>query len=146
MKISDTHYKKKILHHVRLKTGDYYFFKNFIVSEVHEGVQFDWAAGEELLYHVYEFYGGSVRVGYISNRINSYNVVPRDWLKFYKEHGEGVLCTAIISYNGISVKNFLLEKIFMAGKVKHFDNLTSAIEWVKEKKKKSTKKISYSNR
>ncbi len=112
-----------------LESGMYYFFKDFIISEVNEGVLFNWEMGADLIELAYNHYGPDAEVSYISNRVNQYSTVPQDWLKFFNKNHQ-IKRFAIVTYTEIGIVNVMLEKIFFKSKLKRFDNLYEAVHWV----------------
>ena len=103
-----------------------------MVSEIFEGVAFDWDSANGIIEKIYEFYGSrDIKIGYISNRVNSYSLYPQDWIKFFKNRHQ-LSCMAILSTNKTRLANGMLEKLFVKTKLKNFKDLDEAIQWVKE--------------
>ena len=75
-----THYK------VEMPFGNFYLFEKFFISEIHEGVHFDWEMIQTAMVEVVEFYGKNARVGYISNRVYSYSMITHSWMKVHKNY------------------------------------------------------------
>ncbi|GHC51609.1 hypothetical protein [Ulvibacter litoralis] len=128
MRIEDSIYKDKYVKKITIEIGELYFFERFIVSEINEGAHFTWTIAEKIINHAYDHYGKDIKVVYIANRINTYNINPQDWLNFYKErhHLEGL---AIVAYTKLGLMNVVLEKIFTQTRLKKFNNLDDAIKW-----------------
>lgn len=123
-------YETKVVH----ETGNFYIFKKFIIGEVNEGAHFNWGVAKEIIEAVYEYFGSrDIKVAYISNRVHSYSLDPQDWLQFYKERNH-LEAFAIVAYNKIGLMNVILEKIFTQTRIKKFNNLHDAIEWVENLK------------
>jgi len=118
-------YEKKIVHHL----GNFYFFKDYVISEINEGIHFNYENGKEIIDMAYEHYGEGIKVAYISNRVNSYSLDPRDWITFYKERHK-LEAFAIVAYNKIGIMNAVLEKLFSQTRIGRFDNLDEAVNWV----------------
>lgn len=130
MKVIDT-YLAELIEDVHItKYGKYYFFKNLIISEIDEGVIYNWEAAQEIIDVIYEYYGENPSVSYISNRINKYSFVPTDWIKFYKSRHNFLNNYAVVTYSNKGLSNALLEKLFLKTKVQHFTKLHAAIDWV----------------
>jgi len=129
MRVEESKYKDHYDKKITLNSGDFYFFKKFIIAEIANGVHFDWETAKETIDLAYEYYGQDIKVAYISNRVNDYSVNAQDWLKFYKErhHLEAI---AIVAYNKIGIMNVVLEKIFTQTRLKKFNNLDEAVNWV----------------
>ena len=107
-----------------LDTGTYYFFEDFIISEINEGLLFDWNMAQKLINLAENHYGKNNKVAYISNRVHSYSLVPQDWLKFFKARNS-ISAFAVVSYND-------KEK----SKIKKFFNLNDAVAWASEQQRK----------
>jgi len=117
--------------------GNFFFFNNFIVSEIHEGVDFTWKTAQETLKAMKKHYGDRP-VTYISNRIHEYSVRPQDWSKFVEANYK-FSAYLIVSYNKRNWLNALLEKSFINTKVERFRGLKDAINWAKSNNDKNLK-------
>ena len=139
MRVEDSIYKDLYDKKVSLTSGNFYFFKKFIIAEINDGVHFTWEIAKDTIDRAYEHYGQDVKVAYISNRVNSYSVNAQDWLKFYQErhHLEGI---AIVAYNKMGLMNVVLEKIFNETRLRKFSKLDDAVNWVLSLKDSSTLK------
>lgn len=111
--------------------GNFYFFKNFIVTEIHDGVNFTWENGQNVLAAAKKHYGPTINVTIISNRINEYSINPQDWIKFFKADFK-IKSYLVVANNKRHWLNALLEKTFLNNNiVKRFTNLHDAIDWAK---------------
>ena len=129
MKLEDSPLIKDCFIKVSEPFGDFYIFEKFVVSEIAEGVHFDWDKAKVLVKHTYEFFGArSNRINYISNRINSYSVNAQDWLKFY-ESSNSVSRVAIVAYEEKALLSVKLEKIFTKSSYQTFNTLETAVQW-----------------
>tara|TARA_B100000795_G_C22682764_1_gene392395 strand:- start:289 stop:687 length:399 start_codon:yes stop_codon:yes gene_type:complete len=127
MKIEDSTHINLEHEEVILPFGKFYFFKHFVISEINEGVHFDWNKVKITAEIMTNHYGAINNLTYISNRINSYSIEPQSWLKF--DRYQLVKSTGIVAYDkkgGISV---VLERLFSKGSIKIFRSLKKAIEW-----------------
>lgn len=113
-----------------LPYGSFFFFEGFIISEINEGVLFDWPKAKEVIDLAYAHYGPNPELVYISNRIHSYSVVPQDWLKFFSNK-HPLIAMAVVARNKTSTINLMMEKLFFFSKIKKFNDLNSAIAWAK---------------
>lgn len=111
--------------------GVYFFYKDFVIGEIHQGVIYNWNSAQSVINAVYEHYGDNPRICYITNRINKYSINPTHWLKFFATKNK-LNGYAIVNYTEKSWVNSLIEKLFLKTKVKQFSNLADAIEWTKE--------------
>ena len=120
-----------------LKSGDLYFFDDFLISEVHEGVMVMYKDSLEVLNLVHKHFGFTKPYGLISHRLNSYSVNLSDLLPIAGEFGL-LVANAVVAYTDFALKNFELEKRVLKLKGKSFNNMESAIEWTKAEVKKAT--------
>ncbi|MFL1896058.1 hypothetical protein ACJRPK_10170 [Aquimarina sp. 2-A2] len=120
---------KTLIHTCNLEVGTFYFYKNFVVSEINEGVVFNFAKAEKLFELCNCYYGKKTPFVYLAHRINSYSFVPTDHFKstalFPNLKGYGV-----IVYNLTQERIAALEKSFMNKPMRVFDNFQQAILWV----------------
>ncbi len=115
---------------VTFSFGDFFFFKNFIVAEIYEGVHFSWDKVLKLVKEIYKHYGDDFKIAYISNRVNSYSIEPVTWMRLRKEGHIFVTAIAIVSYTELAVKMATLEKVFASASLKRCNSLAEAINWV----------------
>lgn len=134
MKFEDSKYFKILKHHkIEKPFGYFYFFENFIISEIHEGVHFDLKKIEIVSEEVLRFYKdpnkkGPTNLVYISNRINSYSLDPNSWPKVETKFGINHT-RIIVTYNNWAFTNALIEKMFSKGLIKCYQTLDDAITW-----------------
>ena len=128
MKIEDSIYVNIEHEEVILPFGNFYFFKTFVVSELNEGVHFDWNKVKILAEIMVIHYGEKNSLKYISNRVNSYSMEPQSWLKFDKKY-HLVKSTGIIAYDNKGGISVVLERLFSKGSINKFRSLKKAIEW-----------------
>ncbi len=121
-------YKLAIEKH-QLYFGSFYFYTNYIIAEINEGVFYDWKKANRMLKLALKFYGNDVKPHYISNRKNKYFVNPSDWLNFYKSEHR-ISSYIIVHRTTSSMFNLKFEKMFIKDKVLHFYHLQDAINWV----------------
>ena len=74
-----TCYKKLNPHKLQMPFGNFYLCDNFLVSELNEGIHFDWEMVNTVMIKVIDHYGKDVQLGYISNWVNSYSMDPQTW-------------------------------------------------------------------
>lgn len=131
MKVENSNIKDKIEDIHVSEHGVYYFFKDFIVAEIHQGVIYTWESAQDVIVAAKKHYGEKPNVCYITNRVNKYSVNPTDWLKFFATKNE-LNGYAIVSYTKNGWVNALIEKMFLKTRVERFDNLMDAIDWAKK--------------
>lgn len=119
-----------------LESGTFHFFKDFIISEISEGVNFNWQLAQEVIKLAENHYGENTKVAYISNRHYSYSLVPQDWLKFFNARNS-ISAFAVVSYNKKERSDILIERLFFKSKIRKFFDLNQAIEWARAEQSKS---------
>jgi len=123
-----------------LNFGDFYVFDKYIIGQVNEGEHVGWDAVKVLIDSVYEHFGSTdIDIAYISNRIHSYSLQPKDWLNFYRERHK-IESFNIVTYNKLGAMNIALERIFSKAPIKKFSNLETAVDWVLSGKSDPVKK------
>lgn len=110
--------------------GIYYLCDRFIITEMNSDITFDITALKELFNLISEYYGVSPQIALISNRINNYAVIPTDWDKVFAVDSNTIHKLAIVAYNDTMAKSAALEKGILSTRVKQFNNLPDAIDWV----------------
>lgn len=135
MLVSESNLKHELQDIYILDTGIFYFFENFIISEIKEGILFDWEMAQEVIQLAESYYGVDCKVAYISNRVHSYSLVPQDWLKFFKARNS-ISAFAVVSYSKHERSNILLERLFFKSKIRKFFDLEEAVKWALEEQQK----------
>lgn len=118
---------------IEFSFGTFFFLDKFVVSELNEGIHFDWSKIEEVISAIAEHYGDDFKIGYISNRIKSYSIVPQHWINFHKEYNF-IVASAIVSYNDFNYMNATIEKHFSKNSIKRCNDLDEAINWIENLK------------
>ena len=108
--------------------GVFYFFDGLVISEINEGVVFNWSMAKKIINIAYDIIGKDKPIAYISNRINNYSVVPTDWLKFYKNRHQ-LEFYSVVAYNKGGLSSIVLEKMFFRKNIRQFSDLETAIKW-----------------
>lgn len=116
-------------HKLTLDFGVFYFCDRFIIVEINEGIDYTWDKIEIVAMMVVEHYGNNPKLGYISNRVNSYSVDPGLWDKFHNTYNM-IVASAIVSYNKFGSLNAEIEKRLTYKSTKRCTNLNDAIEWI----------------
>lgn len=112
-----------------LQCGKFYFYKDFIVSEINEGEYITWESAKELIDLALGHYGRKLQLSLISNRYNAYEIKYEDWETFYKE-GFQLKALAIVTYDKSGLMNFMIEKKKFRHKIRNFYSLENAIKWI----------------
>ncbi|WP_034058340.1 hypothetical protein [Lacinutrix jangbogonensis] len=130
MKFEDSQISKELTFTVKeLPFGKLYFFPKFIISEMDYGIHLDWAKIEKVIKAIFSHYGMNCKIGYISNKVNSYSFEPTLWTKFYKNY-DFIIASVSVCYSHINYINATLEKQFSKKSVKRTDNIKDSIKWI----------------
>jgi len=125
--------EKKLKKKITLdKIGSFYFYDNFIVSEINEGVIIDLDIILQFTFkHTKKYFPPNVPFVFISNRINSYSLNPTIHYETAKvlKNTKGY---AVVAYDDINKKVAKLEMAFLKIPTKIFNSLDDAIKWVDE--------------
>ena len=114
---------------LKMPFGTFYLCEKFIISELNEGIHFDWDKIEAIMVELISFYGKDAKLGYIPNRINSYSINPHYWNKVDKKYNM-IVASAIVVYSTMTMMNATLEKRFFNKSMKRCNSLGEAIEWM----------------
>ncbi|MCX7548326.1 hypothetical protein OS188_10225 [Xanthomarina sp. F1114] len=130
MKFENSKYSKLLRNSkIEFSFGTFFFLDKFIISELNEGIHFNWDKIEIVISAIAEHYGDNFKVGFISNKVNSYSIEPHLWVRFYKEY-DFVLASAMVTYNPFGYKNATLEKHFSEKSLKRCKSLEEAVDWI----------------
>ena len=111
-----------------MEFGFFYYFDGLVISEIKEWVVFDWNMASRAVAAAKEIFGEETPIAYISNRINSYTVVPTEWLKFYKNRHQLSYYSVVGSTQG-SFASIVLEKMFFKESLRQFNDFEAAVAW-----------------
>ena len=131
MKVEESIFANQILQKHSFTFGDFFFFENFIVSEVKEGALFNWSTGKKVLEVAAKFYPSLEKLHYISNRIYDYGIDPQGWAKF-SQNKYKLKSFIVVTYTETGLNNMLFEKIFYPSHIKRFESLGDAIKAIKQ--------------
>ncbi|GAA0744296.1 hypothetical protein [Gaetbulibacter jejuensis] len=118
---------------VEFSFGNFYLFDKFIISEINEGIHFDWDKIQQVIAALIDYYGSNLKIGYISNRVNPYSIEPQLWIRFQRDYGF-IVASAMISYTELNYINASIEKRFSEMSIKRCGSLDEAINWIKNLK------------
>ena len=116
-----------------LPIGNFYFCEKFYLAEINEGIHLDYNELAGLMGDLMKYYGKNKKLGFISNRINSYSLDPRLYNEIDKEFDIITTC-ALVVYSDISFMNANIEKRFSNKKIKRCVMLNEAVEWILNRK------------
>ncbi len=108
--------------------GIFYYFDVLVISEIKEGVIFDWNMAEKAVIAAQEIFGENAPIAYISNRINSYTISPTDWIKFYNNRNR-LSFYSVVGHTKGSFASILLERMFFQNSLHQFTDLQQAIDF-----------------
>ena len=127
-KVQDIPFFKNIKEIREYEFGKFYFFNGLVVSEINEGVTFGWEMAKRVIQAAEEIFGENMPIVYISNRVNSYFVVPTDWAKFYAHRNQLSFYSVVGETKG-SLASLVIERMFFKNSIKQFTDLEEAIAW-----------------
>lgn len=131
--VRETHIYGDVLKEINYPFADIFIFKGYVISEIKEGISFNWDQhAKYIIEDVSSFLDtdGSDLI-YISNRIHSYSVMAQDWVRFFKK-SYSLKGYYIVSDRRSSVLGFMIENLFFKNKIKKFNSLYGAINWVEK--------------
>ena len=129
--VKETYLYESVLKELNYPYADIFIFDGFIVSEIKQGVNFNWDEhAKHIIEDVIAFLDtdGSNLI-YISNRIHSYSVIAQDWYKFFKG-SYSLKGYYVVSDRKASMLGFMVENLFFKDKMKRFNSLFDALNWV----------------
>ena len=109
MTIKGTAIAAKANYAYNLNFCDLYFYNDFIISEINEGVMVGKDHLIEIINLVAKHYGFKKPYGLISNRTYSYASNLTEVIPLAEEFG-CLIANAVVVYNKLSMNNFDLEK------------------------------------
>lgn len=111
--------------------GKVSFYSNFLITELNEGICFNIENAKEIAELVMLHFKDRP-FGYISNRVNSYSLIPVNYLKI-KEVFPTIEAFAAVTYSEIQKSIIKVENSFLNGMLADFDDLSEAVTWVQSK-------------
>lgn len=130
MRFEESKYFDLIPHlKIEFSFGNFYLCNHFIISEINEGIHFDWDKILELIGAAQDYYSLGIKIAYISNRVDAYSFEPQLWQKFQYEF-DFITAIATVAYSNFGHINASIEKQFTTKSLKRCDNLDEAISWV----------------
>ncbi|MBP0902294.1 hypothetical protein ACFSKN_17405 [Mariniflexile gromovii] len=114
---------------IQLSFGKFFICEDFVVAELNHELHVDWSIIQKIANMIIEHYGNTKKIGFISNKVNSYSIDPFVWVTFSKEY-DFIEAAAIVWYNDAGFMSATLEKIFLKNSVKLCESLEEAVQWV----------------
>lgn len=121
----------KLIKSYTFNFGKVDFYENFLITEISEGFCFDidhaLKVSELVTLHFQE-----QPFAYISNRVNSYSLIPMNYLKI-KEVFPTIAVFAAVTYTVIQEGMIAIENNFLDGFLKNFTSVDEAVAWCQSK-------------
>tara|TARA_R110002124_G_C8974716_1_gene515869 strand:- start:12138 stop:12611 length:474 start_codon:yes stop_codon:yes gene_type:complete len=111
---------------IKTEIGTVYFYGNFVVVEMNEGVNVSFKTGFSILLKGLSILGGKPCI-YIANRIHSYSVTPTDYK--YLNKVPSLKGVAIVNHLESTAANTQLEASFCKKPFEVFNSLEEAFQW-----------------
>ncbi|MCL6220147.1 hypothetical protein [Zunongwangia pacifica] len=131
MRLSDSKYVDQVIEIIDYDFGIFYFLEDIVVSEIHEGITFDWECAEKVIIDAKRILGEDCRPHYISNRINKYYTVSQDWLKFFNNL-YFLKSFSVITPHPSGMMNLIFERMFYRRKIYQVSSLHEAFQRIRE--------------
>ncbi|TGV04452.1 hypothetical protein [Flavivirga rizhaonensis] len=130
--VKDTSLYSEVIKEFNYSFGTMFVFKEYVVSEINEGVVLNWEDHAKIFTNdIANFLGTKgVNTILISNRINSYSTIASDWLKFFKNN-YSLKAYLIVSDEKTARLGIMTENLFFNKKIKKFNSLYEAVNYVK---------------
>ncbi|MGY3792918.1 hypothetical protein [Aquimarina sp. 433] len=112
--------------------GTYYFYEEYIIAEINEGVTITLSKLQDLMPIIQKHYGDGKPFTYISNRIHSHSIIPTDYLDCPFTYMENFRGYGVVIYNEVNEISTEIEKHFAKKPFYNFRNLEDAILWSKK--------------
>lgn len=122
---------RKLKHRYDLDIGSFYYYENFMVAEIKEGIAVSFENAQEMLKLTKVYFQNTTPFVYITNRKNSYSFNPTAHFKTAQLF-PNLKGYAVVTYDPMNTDIAELEKTFLNKPVSIFDNLDDAINWVEE--------------
>lgn len=130
MKFEESENLTKYIHKkIQLSFGKFFICENFVVAKLNHEVHADWLMIQKIASMIIEQYGTNKKIGFISNKVNSYSIDPFVWVTFSKEY-DFIEAAAIVWYNDAGYMSSTLEKTFFKNSVKLCESLEDAVQWI----------------
>ncbi|MEN3322102.1 hypothetical protein VP395_00045 [Mariniflexile soesokkakense] len=114
---------------IQLPFGKFFICEDFVVAELNHEIHVDWLIIQKIANMIIEQYGTAKKIGFISNKVNSYSIDPFVWVTFSKEY-DFIEAAAIVWYTDAGFMSATLEKMFLKNSVKLCESIEEAVHWV----------------
>ena len=134
-RVKEIPFFKNIIQVREYQFGKFFFFDGIVISEINEGETFAWPMAKLVIADAHELLGKRTPIYYISNRVNAYKIVAKDWKNFFI-HREQLAIYCIVEKTHTHFFGSIMERIFLRRGIRKFTDLEEAIAWVQQKKNK----------
>ncbi|WBL21668.1 hypothetical protein [Zunongwangia sp. HRR-M8] len=134
MNFEDSKYADLVLEKIEYEFGSIYFLEDILVSEINEGVIFNWKYGEKVVKDARHLFGDDYTPHYISNRIYKYYTVSKDWIYFFKNR-YFIKSFSVIAFHSHEMMNLVFERMFYKRKIYIVNSIDEAFDNIYELKK-----------
>lgn len=114
---------------ITMPIGDFYFLDFFCIAEIKEGVHIGTEECQEIIIALVDHYGENLKIGFISNRINSFSIDLRQWVRFNIDY-DFIMATVIVCYDHLNFNIATIEKKLSNYSTKRCYTLNQAIKWM----------------
>ncbi|WP_445730854.1 hypothetical protein [Mariniflexile sp.] len=114
---------------IELAFGKFFICDHFVVAELNHEIHVDWLIIQKIAHMIIDQYGTSRKIGFISNKVNSYSIDPYVWITFSQEY-DFIEAAAIVWYTDAGFMSATLEKMFLKSSVKLCESLEEAVHWI----------------
>lgn len=130
MKFEDSNIITEITYEkIQLSYGNFFMCEKYVIAELNHGIHVDWSIIKKIADLIIKQYGSTKKLGFISNKVNSYSIDPFVWVTFSKEY-DFIEAAAIVWYTDADFMSATLEKMFLKNSVKLCESIDEAIQWV----------------
>jgi hypothetical protein len=126
-----SHLNRALIKRYQLPIGVLYFYENYVISEMNEGIALSYENSKELLELGKAYYGKHTPFVFISNRKNSYSFNPTTHFKTVPLF-PNLKGFAVVVYDSMNKEIAEMEQSFINKPVNIFDTIEDAILWVEE--------------
>lgn len=130
--LKETSLYSEVLKELNYPFGNIFIFQGFVISEINRGISLNWEEHAKVIVDDVSCFLGTNGndLIYISHRINSYSVVPFDWINFFKSNYQ-LKAYFIVSENKTRLLNSFIESLFFNNKIKRFSDIHTAVNSIK---------------
>ncbi|AXP80795.1 hypothetical protein CJ739_1709 [Mariniflexile rhizosphaerae] len=118
---------------VTLDIGNLYLLDFFCIAEFKEGVHIGIEECEDIVMALVDHYGEDLKIGFISNRIASFSIDLKQWIKFNTDY-DFIVASAIVFYDDLNFNIATIEKYLSHNSTKRCCTLNQSIEWMRNLK------------